>query len=261
MQVLRKGSTGPDVEKWQAFLKGLHPSSSIIIDGNFGIVTEVETKAFQSKKGLVPDGTVGRKTLSVALAAGFSLMEDPSLDMNGPSWPPKPATGQMSYQDREKIFGKFSYIPSPTIGNPENITITGDWVTKNISTISIPQLQNMPGMSKSNNILVHVSIAPQMIKLFEEWHSRGLMYLVMTWGGSWSPRFIRGSRTILSNHAWGTAFDINVQWNQLGMQPALRGEVGSVRELVESAYDHGFYWGGWFPKRMDGMHFEAYKVL
>ena len=261
MQVLRKGSTGPDVERWQAFLKGVYPSSSIVIDGNFGGITELETKSFQSKRGLVPDGTVGPKTLSVALKVGFSLMEDPDFDVNGPSWPARPVTSQLSYADRENVFGKFSYIKSPTFGNPEAITIASDWINNNIISISIPQLQNVQGMPKSNKILVHSLIAPQMIKLFEEWHSLGLTYLIMSWGGAWAPRFIRGSRTVLSNHSWGTAFDINVQWNQLGMQPALRGEVGSVRELVESAYDHGFYWGGWFPRRADGMHFEAYKVL
>ena len=59
----------------------------------------------------------------------------------------------------------------------------------------------------------------------------------------------------------GTAFDINVAWNGLGVQPALLGQKGSVRELVEIAFEHGFIWGGWFTNRPDGMHFEAYKVL
>ena len=261
MQILKKGSTGPDVESWQTFLRGLSPGSSIVVDGNFGGVTELETKAFQSRKGLIPDGTVGPKTLAVALQSGYSLMHDPTLDVNGPSWPAKPKFGQMSAADREKMFGKFSYIPSPTYGNPEQITIAGDWLSKSMSTITIPSMPRVPGVPRSGNILVHNLIAPQMTKLFDVWHSKGLSYLIMSWGGSWAPRFIRGSRTILSNHAWGTAFDINVQWNQLGAQPALRGEVGSVRELVEIAYDHGFYWGGWFPRRPDGMHFEAYKIL
>ena len=227
MKILKRGSTGPEVEKWQAFLRGMHANSSVIIDGNFGVTTEIETKAFQGRKGLVADGTVGPKTLAVALQSGFQLMEDPTIDMNGPSWPPKPSRPSLNYADREKTFGKFSYISTPTFGNPESITITGDWINKNISTVNIPQLCNIPGMPRSNNILVHNLIAPQMIKLFDELNSSGLMYLIVSWGGSWVPRFIRGSRTVLSNHSWGTAFDINVQWNQLGSQPALRGETGS----------------------------------
>jgi hypothetical protein len=47
----------------------------------------------------------------------------------------------------------------------------------------------------------------------------------------------------------------------LGVHPARIDQKGCVRELVEIAVDHGFYWGGWFPKRPDGMHFEAYKIM
>ena len=62
---------------------------------------------------------------------------------------------------------------------------------------------------------------------------------------------------MLSNHAFGTAFDINVPFNPLGARPALIGKQGSVRELVPIANEHGFFWGGHFGKRPDGMHFEV----
>ena len=61
---------------------------------------------------------------------------------------------------------------------------------------------------------------------------------------------------MLSNHAFGTAFDINVQWNPL---EALPGRTGCVFELVPMAHRHGFYWGGHFSRR-DGMHFEVARV-
>lgn len=260
MQILRKGSTGPDVEKWQAFLRGLSPNSDVLITGIFEDTTDKETKTFQKKKNLTPDGVVGPKTLIHALQSGFGLMEDPMCDINGPNWPPKPAQGPLSIIDREKLFGRFSYVSSPIPGNPEAITITGNWVS-NISQVTIPQLQGIAGAPRSGTVQFHSLLAPQVTKLFKDWDDAGLSYLVVTWGGSWVPRFIRGSRTSLSNHAWGTAFDINVAWNGLGAQPALRGETGSVRELVNIAYENGFYWGGWFPRRPDGMHFEAYKIL
>ena len=260
MQILRKGSTGADVEKWQAFLRGLAPDSSILISGIFEDTTEKETKAFQRRKNLTQDGVVGPKTLSVALLCGFNLMEDPSQDDTGPNWPPRPQVGPLNYADREKMFGKFSYVSSPVFSNPEAITITSNWIN-NISQTHVPQLSGIPGASRAATIPLHVDVAPQVIKLFQTWQDEGLMYLVLSWGGSWVPRFIRGSRTVLSNHAWGTAFDINVNWNPLGAVPALKGETGSVRELVEIAYDHGMYWGGWFSKRPDGMHFEAYKIV
>ena len=259
MQILRKGSTGKDVEKWQSFLRGLAPASQVLISGIFEDVTEKETKAFQQKKGLHPDGVVGPKTLGTALQSGYGLMEDAAGDLDGPSWPVRPQAKQLSYADREKMFGKFSYIASPTFSNPEAITITGSWIN-NVIQVHIPHLSGIAGAPKSCVVPFHTAAAPQLLKVFQDWSNAGLLYHIMTWGGSWNPRFIRGSRTILSNHAWGTAFDINVQWNQLGAQPALRGAVGSVRELVEIAHDNGFYWGGWFPNRPDGMHFEIYKI-
>ena len=52
-----------------------------------------------------------------------------------------------------------------------------------------------------------------------------------------------------------------MKWNGLGARPALRGQEGSVRELVKTAERYGFYWGGFFAKRPDGMHFETAKIL
>lgn len=87
----------------------------------------------------------------------------------------------------------------------------------------------------------------------------GLGDRVLSFAGSWVPRFVRGSTTNLSNHAYGSAIDINVPWNQLSTVPALKGKRGSVRELVPIANECGLYWGGHF-NRADGMHFELARV-
>ena len=49
--------------------------------------------------------------------------------------------------------------------------------------------------------------------------------------------------------------------NGLGKKPAMIGEIGCVRELVPIANECGFYWGGHFDKRKDGMHFEIAKII
>jgi len=72
---------------------------------------------------------------------------------------------------------------------------------------------------------------------------------------------VRGSRKTLSNHAYGTAFDINAGWNPMGRTPPVVKKEGSVRRLVETANVYGFYWGGHYPNRPDGMHFEAAKII
>ena len=98
-----------------------------------------------------------------------------------------------------------------------------------------------------------------MLALFERWEQAGLKPLVSSWAGAFTPRFTRGSRSVLSNHAYGSAFDINAEWNGLGALPRLLSERGSVRKLVPIANELGFYWGGHFSRR-DGMHFELARL-
>ena len=105
-------------------------------------------------------------------------------------------------------------------------------------------------------MLFHKLAAAQLQALWEAWEKAGLLKQVLTFEGAFVARFIRGSTSTLSNHAFGSAFDINYRWNKLGARPALVGETGSVRELVPIAHEHGFYWGGHFNRR-DGMHFEV----
>ena len=94
--------------------------------------------------------------------------------------------------------------------------------------------------------------------MWAAWEAAGLLRFVLSWSGSFVPRFMRSGKQ-LSTHAFGCAFDINVPWNGYYKQAALVGDQGSVRELVPIANQHGFYWGGHFPYGKglsDGMHFE-----
>jgi len=252
--MIKKGSIGPEVGRWQMFLRGFDPYSEVIVSNTFDDITDVETKRFQSAKYLTADGIVGPATLAEAEKLNYSEQDDPS-------WPQNPGIKNLSFIERQKLFGSFSYVPAPIPGNPEAIKITNSWAVNNIKSVIIPQLIGIPGASQTGMIQVHTSLVGQTQKLFQAWEDAGLKDRILSWGGSWVPRFIRGSRTSLSNHAWGTAFDINAQWNGLGVQPAKMDQKGCVRGLVEIAVDHGFYWGGWFPRRPDGMHFEAYKIM
>jgi hypothetical protein len=261
MNTLYPGMKGSSVRKWQTFLRGLSPNSSVVINGEYDIATLVETKSFQSSKELEADGIVGPRTLAAALKMGFDVVKDTSPGDSGPNWPPRPPHGPLTPADRSKIFGRFSFQPAGVPMNPEAIRITDDWASRNIARVAIPRLAGLPGSSRDGTVQIHQAISGQFSRMFDDWNNAGLSEKILTWGGSWVPRFIRGSRTSLSNHSWGTAFDINVAWNGLGVRPALKDERGSVRELVEIAYQNGFYWGGWFPNRPDGMHFEAYKIV
>ncbi len=270
MRTLYIGLTGDDIRAWEHFLLGINPTSQLIVDGLFDQATKDETKKFQSQVGFIGrdvDGIVGPATLGKAMGLGFDPLHDDRTEEDGPNWPPIPTEGPLTGVARGTLFGNFAYVASGSPVNPEAITITDGWAGSHIVTVDVPQLHGVDGTS--GNVSVHKLLAPQLLRTFAAWEQAGLKDRILTWGGSWAPRFIRGSRTYLSNHAWGTAFDINVQWNMLGTRPALRGQKGCVRELVQIAYENGMYWGGWFGYahdgklggRSDGMHFEIRRII
>lgn len=258
MQILRRGSEGDDVRRWQHFLIGQALLESAA-DGVFGPVTELTTKAFQRRAKIDTDGSVGPMTYAAALQRGFDPgFSDPHGGDAGGDWPPRPEFPPLvANAERAAVFGEFRY--EPVGANTDDIRILDGWDRANIQAVVIPQLAGVRGAPANGRIWVHRLVVEQMRSLFAAWADAGLADLILTWEGSFVPRFVRGSRTTLSNHSWGTGFDMNFQWNRLGAVPALRDEKGSVRELVPIAHEHDFYWGGHFSRR-DGMHFEVARV-
>jgi|SRR5688572_1108086 len=257
MRVLKLGSSGAIVKKWQLFLtgQGLYQG---LVHGIFDDQTKLASQDFQKRQLLEPDGKVGDKTTGAAMMLGFSILTDDETGKDSSNWPRKPRFQPLvTNADRASVFGKFGFRSRPLPGNAENIEVTDNWAKDNIVIAKVPQLVGIKG---SDKVAIHRKAKGQLEKLWKDWESAGLLFLVLTWAGSYNPRFIRGSRTVLSNHAFGTAFDINVEWNGLGALPALAGRKGSVRELVEIANLNGFYWGGHFS-RLDGMHFEVARVV
>jgi hypothetical protein len=72
------------------------------------------------------------------------------------------------------------------------------------------------------------------------------------WG--YCYREIRGSSTALSNHASGTAIDLNSTKHPLGKAGTFQlGKVPMIRALAKK---YGLRWGGDYRGRKDEMHFE-----
>jgi hypothetical protein len=258
MRVLKLKTQGGDVKKWQLFLLG-QGHTEVVPDGKFGQPTHRATVAFQTRHGLEPDGKVGNNTLGRAMTLGYELLDfSGEKDSGYPEEPDfKPLVGTKA---REKVFGKFSYSPAAQPGNPEAIRIGDGWEGENIVSVPIPELVGVRGAPASGSIRFHRLAAKQLQELFQAWRKAGVMGNVLTWEGSFVARFIRGSTSVLSNHSFGSAFDINASFNPLGAEPAYPGKQGCVFELVSIAHDHGFYWGGHFSSRRDGMHFEIAQV-
>ena len=284
--LVRFGDDNDHVEHLQQLL--IAHGATIIADGDFGPKTLAAVRTFQEATGLLVDGKVGSLTWGV-LEAEQGAVVATSIEWSGAvddaserdEEPPKPDFKPIvGNHGRQAVFGKFKYAPAPTAGNLEGIRFKDDWPDRNIVTIEIPELKLIQGVEhqgriigagpKSGKVSVHRMVAKQIQGLWRMWGEEGLIEeTILTWAGLWNPRFIRITKkmheagikpTVLSNHSFATAFDINAPWNGFGREPARRGERGCVWDLVPIAHEFGFYWGGHF-KRKDGMHFEVAKVL
>ena len=259
---IKRGALGAVVTSIQNFLigQGFMPG---LANGSFGPITEGAVKAYQAREMLVSDGIVGNITLGRMLTQGLALMTTPDTATVGtypPGFPSRPDFSPLTTNaERGKVFGLFRFVPAPVSGNAEAIKITDDWDDKNIVLVKIPQLAKLK-LSETGNARMHRLVESQTLALWLAWEMKGLLPHVKSWEGMYVPRFIRGSRSTLSNHAFGSAFDINYTGNELGRTPAAFGTPNSVRELVPLAHRFGFYWGGHFG-RADGMHFEVAKVM
>ncbi len=267
---LQKGARSEAVRHLQGVLNRLGTKPALPQTGYFGDMTWSAVTRFQSTRGLNPvDGIVGPKTwgaIERELGKPVTIQsEKPLADTKAADFPSKPSFPPLSYDKKIELFGSFEFEHSVDGA----IKITDDWAKTNILTVRVPQLDGVEGAGKTGRATIHKSIKDQFLGLWQAWEDEGLLGHVLTWAGAYVPRYMRnvkippgGNAKLLSNHAWGTAFDINAAWNGLGKTPAAMGEEGCLRELVGTAHKFGFYWGGHFGNgRPDGMHFEAAQIV
>jgi hypothetical protein len=174
-----------------------------------------------------------------------------------------------SHARRVELFGSIDYTPAPVKGNPERVVISGTWVRDHLVSVSVPQLARF-GVKRP--VSVHKLAAKPLQVLWAAWESNGLLEAVESYDGLWVPRFKRGSGTeseraarcknltasSLSNHSWGTAFDVNARSLPLGTR--LEKVPEAYLALEESANDLGWFWGGRFVSRPDPQHWELARL-
>jgi hypothetical protein len=179
-------------------------------------------------------------------------------NVKGSNFPPRPGFPPLvTNRQREALFGHYEYLRASQPGNLEAICILGSWERDNIIDVPIPQLRKALGAKAPASIRFHRLAAGQLQSLWAEWEAADLLDRILSFGGGFVARFVRGSRSLLSNHAFGSAFDINEAYNPFGQRPVSNGRKGCVRDLVPIANRCGFYWGGHYQSRTDGMHFES----
>ncbi len=268
-----------EVQRWQYFLLRQNIPQVGKIDAQFGLKTEDATKFFQIQRGIPVTGEFDAMTRDAAKTFGYSVVPDDYYDnKRNAQFPPKPqklkSPSNESRNEGLTCF-KFEQLPLPNRGDPDEIVILTscdgsieDWRKTNIVDIQIPQLRFATGFSGA--VTCHKVVAPHLKALFARWEELDLLHLVRDFDGMFSPRYIRDrspspdghgiKRSVdvesLSNHAFGSAMDINADDNPFTEEPALCPMRGCVRELVAPANEIGFYWGGHFSSPQDGMHFE-----
>lgn len=280
----RVGNNVPaEVQRWQYFLRRQGIPQVGAIDADFGFNTEKATKFFQVAHGLSATGRVNESTLAKAEELGYTILPDDYYEKRvGVEFPKKP-TGLSSptNESRNRTFVCFKFLQRPLEQRPDAEAIvqkgrcdgsTSDWVATHIVDVPVPQLRFARGFG--SQIRCHAIAAPMLTALFEQWEDDDLLHLVISYEGCFVPRYKRSQAPpgagghglkrsadvpALSNHSFGSAFDVNFVDNQLGSIPALCGRRGSVRELVASANKLGIFWGGHFSTP-DGMHFEISRV-
>jgi hypothetical protein len=245
------------IEAFQRTIVGLSTPDGRI-DPNGSTLRALNHEPLSNKGAGSAGASVGKGAGAGAGASGGASVGKPVTGaVRSAAWPPKPSLRPMGgNNDRARVFGRFQYVHAPLKDNKENIKILGDWVQKNITTVKL----NMGPHVGVKTVEFHKLAAAQLQRLWKAWDDAGLLDRVLSYSGSFVPRFSRDSTTNLSNHSFGSAFDINVPWNGFKARPALLGDKGCVRELVPIANELGFYWGGHFS-RLDGMHFEVAKLM
>jgi peptidoglycan hydrolase-like protein with peptidoglycan-binding domain len=78
------------------------------------------------------------------------------------------------------------------------------------------------------------------------------------WNWGYAERPIRGSSTTLSNHASGTAIDLNAPAHPMGVSAGRTFSLAeiTVAHAIEKATSDVVRWGGDWVERPDGMHWE-----
>jgi hypothetical protein len=125
------------------------------------------------------------------------------------------------------------------------------WERANLVMAEVPALRRLGG----SGVRMHRRAAAQVQALFAAWDAHGLLPRVQSWEGAYAAAGsgLRGA---------GLAFALNERWNAKGQSPARLGREGCVRELVDLANQHGFYWHGHLPgEQQHGAEFSVARWI
>lgn len=108
-----------------------------------------------------------------------------------------------------------------------------------------------------DSIDLHPSIAAPLVAMIQ-WWDQNIEPVSLIHGHNWREIAGKQGTGKLSNHASGTAIDINPDLHPLASEGTVPANKRAA--IAQKAADLGLRWGGSYPGRKDEMHFEWMKA-
>jgi hypothetical protein len=132
----------------------------------------------------------------------------------------------------------------------QNAWVAGERTALDIVTVTVPGTQTkLPVLAGD--------VATVLLWVATRWHNE-IEPLVEPGNWGYAYRAVRGAKTGLSNHASGTAIDLNAPAHPLGTEPAQTMSAAQIAtaKRIEAESGGVVRWGGSYTGRKDPMHWE-----
>ena len=227
------------------------------------------------------DGICGKNTLAaiVDFQSGFLRRPDGRIDPGGTSWkhlsgtysgvapqPPvvQPPAASLTRTVHRPAASTIN-IGLQSVSNSLMFQLIGDPRSGNYNTTCQPP--TLPRVRR-NTVLDSVGpfrvagLVPAVLSLkavlIDIKAEQPQVYRALGTAGMLCCRWVRGSRTSVSNHSWGTAIDLTLNGT---LDVYGNDQVQYGLTLIAPIFNrHGWFWGAAF-RTEDGMHFEASQAL
>ena len=224
-----------------------HPGVPLVFDGDWNTIGKVTAFAALGLREVKTPTTFGKRLRYDRIHANTGVSNVRTLTtrsdhkallatvtLGGAATPPDPP--------------KPPPVEEPTVATSQNGYIAND--RSRVESITIP--------GTSRKVTLRKGAPGQLLAHFAGWFDRVIESVdggqLDDWG--YAERPIRGSKNTLSNHASGTALDLNAPRHPLGARNTFTpGQMSRIRAKLKE-YDGAIRWGGDYRNRADEMHFE-----
>jgi hypothetical protein len=135
-------------------------------------------------------------------------------------------------------------------------------ISQNGYTANDPTLMKVYTIGDGRQVQLLKGAPGWLLAHFADWfdkHVEDIDQGADDWG--YDSRTIRGDAATLSNHASGTALDLNATRHPLGERGTFTAAQAAVIRAELARYDGAVRWGGDYATRPDEMHFEINAPL